>query len=393
MSDMSYLFSPDDLRLKTAIGIREANVIRIPMTNGTALYGPYVDLLAGRHQALIRFDPETPCHGGAMMDVCAEFAAERLAEQWITADQILAGGMSAKLEFSCSRPLQGVEVRLLVDGSFSAGIASVEISGELADSTSELLTVSISDLPEPSVENCVRKGRNLYEGYQRGIGLAFSNLGTRIAADPDFHRARALAGSRTIVDEAKLANIFLLIKFFLPRLPFGHIVEFGSYRGGSAIFMASLAQKFLPGVEVFGFDTFAGMPATDRAVDAHRAGGFSDVDLTELHRYVEWAGVRNVTFVKGYFEETAAAVLKQQHSVAFCHIDCDIRSAVEYAYDIARPCMVPGGYWVFDDPLSADCLGAAEAVEDILIKRDGLNSEQVDPHYVFREPFEKVTRR
>jgi hypothetical protein len=29
------------------------------------------------------------------MDVCAGVGAERLAEQWITEDQILAGGMSA----------------------------------------------------------------------------------------------------------------------------------------------------------------------------------------------------------------------------------------------------------------------------------------------------------
>jgi hypothetical protein len=387
---MCYEFSSDDLRLQTAIGTRDRDVIRIPMTNGTALYGPYVELLAGHYEAVIRFDPDTPCRGGAMMDVCAGGGAEQLAARRITAEQILAEGMSAKLGFSCTGSLQGVEVRLVVDGSFSAGIISVELSGELAQSTPELLGVSISDLPEPSIENCVRKGRNLYDGYQRGIGLAFSNLGPRIAADPDFEHARALAGSRTIVDNTKLANIFLLIKFFLPRLPFGHIVEFGSYKGGSAIFMAALARKFLPRVEVIGFDTFGGMPATDWAVDAHRAGGFSDVDLTELRQYVDRVGLRNLTFVQGYFEETAAAVLQQQKSVAFCHIDCDIRSAVEYAYDATRLCMVPGGYWVFDDPLTADCIGAAEAVEDLLIKRDGLNSEQLYPHYVFREPFEKV---
>jgi predicted O-methyltransferase YrrM len=363
------------------------------MANGTALYGPYVDLPAGRYEALIRFDPDTSCHGGAMMDVCAGFATERLAGQWITADQIRAGSMAAKLEFCCPRPAQGVEVRLLADGSFSAGIASLEIRGELAESGSESQSLIISDLPEPSVENSVRKGRNLYEGYQRGIGLAFWNLGTRIVADPDFHRARALAGSRTIVDDTKLANIFLLIKFFLPRLPFGHIVEFGSYKGGSAIFMAALAQKFLPEIQVIGFDTFSGMPATDRAVDAHRSGGFADTDVTELRQYVEWVGLRNLSFVQGYFEETAAAALRQQGSVAFCHIDCDIRSAVEYAYDTTRPHMVPGGYWVFDDPFVADCVGAAEAVEDLLIKRDGLNSEQLYPHYVFREPFEKPIRR
>jgi predicted O-methyltransferase YrrM len=392
MSNMYYLFSSDDLRLKTGIGIRDRDVIRIPMTNGTALYGPYVDLLAGRYEAVIRFDPDTACRGGATMDVCAGFGAERLAEQGITADQILAGGMNAKLEFSCPRPVQGVEVRLLSDGNFSAGVASVEISGEPAESTSESQNLRSSDLPEPGVENSVRKGRNLYEGYQRGIGLAFSSLGARIAADPDFHRARALAGSRTIVGEGNLANIFLLIKFFLPRLPFGHIVEFGSYKGGSAIFMAALAQKSLPGVQVIGFDTFSGMPATNRAVDAHRSGGFSDVNLTELRQYVERVGLRNLIFVQGYFEETAMAALQQQGSIALCHIDCDIRSAVEYAYETTRPHMMPGGYWVFDDPFVADCAGAAEAVEDLLIRRDGLNSEQLYPHYVFREPFEKPLR-
>jgi Macrocin-O-methyltransferase (TylF) len=393
MSSVCYRFSADNLRLKTGIGIREAAAIRVPMTSGTALHGPYIDLLPGHYQAIIRFDPNAPCDGRATMDICAGVGAERLNEQQITAEQLRAGEMNARLDFACSRHMHDVEVRLLVDGEFTAGISSVEISGELAESISELQGLRISDLPDPSVENEVRKGRNLYEGYQRGIGLAFANLGARIAGDPDFRRARELAGSRTIIGDASLANIFLLIKFFLPRLPVGHLVEFGSYKGGSAIFMAALAQKFLPGVRVAAFDTFSGMPTTDRAVDAHRAGSFSDVDLPELRRYVEWIGLQNLTFVQGFFEDTAATVLRQCGSVAFCHIDCDIRSAVEYAYDVTRPHMVPGGYWVFDDPFTADCIGAAEAVEDVLIRRDGLNSEQLYPHYVFREPFNKPLPR
>jgi hypothetical protein len=44
--------------------------------------------------------------------------------------------------------------------------------------------------------------------------------------------------------------------------------------------------------------------------------------------------------------------------------------------------MVSGGYWILDDPMVSDCLGAAEAMEDLLIRRDGLNSEQVYPHYL-----------
>jgi len=48
--------------------------------------------------------------------------------------------------------------------------------------------------------------------------------------------------------------------------------------------------------------------------------------------------------------------------------------------------MVPGGYIVLDDALFSSCLGATEVVEDLMIRRDGLNSEQIYPHYVFRAP-------
>jgi hypothetical protein len=47
--------------------------------------------------------------------------------------------------------------------------------------------------------------------------------------------------------------------------------------------------------------------------------------------------------------------------------------------------MVSDDYWMFDDRIVSDCLGAAEAMEE-LIRRDGLNSEQVFPHYVYRQP-------
>ena len=132
MSKAYYQFSPDNLNLKTGTGIREPNVIRIPKVIGMALYGPYVDLPAGRYEAVIRFDPDTPCHGEALMDVCAAVGTEKLTGQSITAKQIRVAGMSARLEFSCARPLHGVEVRLSGDGKFSAGITAVEISGELS---------------------------------------------------------------------------------------------------------------------------------------------------------------------------------------------------------------------------------------------------------------------
>ncbi|MGH7098226.1 MAG: TylF/MycF/NovP-related O-methyltransferase [Stellaceae bacterium] len=150
------------------------------------------------------------------------------------------------------------------------------------------------------------------------------------------------------------------------------------------------AQKFLPNAQVLAFDTFAGMPATDKAVDYHNPGDFEGVDLGELRQYAAQIGLNNLTYIQGLFEETAAPALRKIHKVSLCHIDCDIRSAIQSAYDSTKPYMVPGGYWVFDDPLLATCLGVTEAVEDLLIRRDGLNAEQVFPHLVFREPFNKA---
>jgi hypothetical protein len=80
----------------------------------------------------------------------------------------------------------------------------------------------------------------------------------------------------------------MLIKLFVPRLPFGNIVEFGSFRAAPRFFMALLAHKFLPDTQVLAFDTFSGMPTTDESIDLHNAGDFREVDLAELRQYAEY---------------------------------------------------------------------------------------------------------
>jgi hypothetical protein len=193
-----------------------------------------------------------------------------------------------------------------------------------------------------------------------------------------------LAGPYTIQDASRRMNIFLILKFFLPNIPPGDIVEFGSFRGGSAIFMAKVCAELGYSTQVWGLDTFAGMPATDRRVDAHSAGDFSQTSLDDLKDYTARSGLGNLHWVKGLFEETANGVLARSARVALAHIDCDIHSAVAYSYECVKDRMVDGGYIVFDDATVASCLGATEAVEDLVIRRDGLNSEQIFPHFVFR---------
>jgi predicted O-methyltransferase YrrM len=230
----------------------------------------------------------------------------------------------------------------------------------------------------------LRRGRSIRDGYARGWGLQFGKLREQVAADPLYQEAMQRVGGRSLMAEDNRKNLFLILCAYLTRLPKGHIIEYGSYRGGNALFMALVAKHVLPGVRVYALDTFAGMPATNGEVDAHRAGDFADVDLDELRGYAESLGLDNLVFVKGRFEETALPTLRDAGSLTLAHIDCDIYSAVAYAYDASLPYLVPGGYIVFDDANVSSCLGATEAVEELVIRRDGRFSEQAFPQYVFR---------
>jgi predicted O-methyltransferase YrrM len=230
----------------------------------------------------------------------------------------------------------------------------------------------------------LRKGRSVYEGTQRGWGLQYGDLREQVLADPLYQEAAALAAGRSLVAENNRLNLFLLLRFFLAPLPAGHVVEFGSYKGGNAVFMAHVCRVLHPGTRVYALDTFEGMPPTDKAIDVHNAHDFSDVVFDDLQAYVASLHLDNLVLVRGRFEATAVPVLADAGSVRLAHIDCDIASAVAYSYDAVRPHMVRGGYIVLDDATVSSCLGATEAVEDLIIRRDGLHAEQIWPHFVFR---------
>ncbi len=231
-----------------------------------------------------------------------------------------------------------------------------------------------------------RNGRNVTEGYARGYQMQFHGLREQVKKDPLYQAALAIGGPRSVVQEDNRINIFLIIRDYLKNIEFGHIVEYGCYKGGNALFMAYVAQRLHPGMRVIGFDTFEGMPPTDPGIDAHGEGDFSDVNLDELRECAALHKLTNLEFIKGRFEHTAAQALPKIGRIALSHIDCDIYSAVKYSYEISKPYMVSGGYIAFDDAIVSSCLGATEAVEELPIRQDGLHSEQIFPHFVFRAP-------
>ena len=244
-------------------------------------------------------------------------------------------------------------------------------------------SVSPLELPDIVVPAGVRHGRSPRDGYQRGWGLQFGSLSDQVRAHPLFRKALQAAEGRLILEPSKLENLFLIIAAFLRNLASRNIIEFGVFRGGTSLFMATLLAELHPQARLYCLDTFSGMPETDNSIDAHSRGDFSDADLSGLRERIRLLDLTNVEIVEGRFEDTFPGITARGIQFALAHIDCDIYSAVKYSQDAVWDRMVSGGYLVFDDATMASCIGATQAVEELIMQRR-LHSEQVWPHFVFR---------
>jgi predicted O-methyltransferase YrrM len=226
-------------------------------------------------------------------------------------------------------------------------------------------------------------GRSLHDGYQRGCGLMHTDMSERIEADPLYRAAVEASGGWSIMTGAKRMNLFLLLTRFLGRLDSQDVIEFGSYRGGNALFMAWILRELYPQARVLALDTYAGMPAVDGARDVHYAGDFADTSRSDLEARRDELGLGNLIVVQGLFEDTFPAIAAQTPAFGLAHIDCDIYSAVKYAQEEVWPYMSRGGYLVYDDADAPTCIGATEAVEELIMARR-LHAEQVWPHWIYR---------
>lgn len=228
-----------------------------------------------------------------------------------------------------------------------------------------------------------RKGRNVKAGNLRGWHIQFGRLLEHAKELADFQVARVACGDHTLVDDARLLNLYLIVKFALPGMQ-GDAVEFGTYKGGSALFLASLLKSTGQQKVVYGCDTFVGMPGTDPDIDMHRAGDFADVSYDAIMARAKSLGLdSHLVLVKGRFEDTLPE-LRRGKQFSLVHVDCDIYESICLVLTQIDDSLVRGAYVVFDDPLYSSCLGAMEAVEETYVQGRGLLSEQVYPHLVFR---------
>lgn len=230
---------------------------------------------------------------------------------------------------------------------------------------------------------CPQGGRNIAAGYVRAWSLFFGRLAEVIRHDPLFHRAFHMVQGGTLLGEKRFMNLFLLLKYSISNMP-GDIIEFGSFRCGTAIFIAYVAHALGMNKKIYALDTFEGIPETDEHIDLHPVGDFKEVSFDHIKEIVERLHLDNLVLVKGRFQDTFPKIATSWQSLALAHIDSVTYSSVKYATDAIFPHLYHrGGYLVVDDVLCSACMGTLQAVEEMVSKYD-LNAEQTAPHFIYR---------
>jgi O-methyltransferase len=175
----------------------------------------------------------------------------------------------------------------------------------------------------------------------------------------DFAKYHHLAEPYTLVTPDRLYILYILALNAVQL--HGDFWECGVYKGGTArVFSEFLAMHGRPTAKLHLFDTFGGMPETDKHLDLHKQGDFSDTNLEEVRHVV--GNPERVEFHPGRIPETFRDL---QHSViALAHVDVDIYRSVRDCCDFIYPRLQAGGVMVFDDYGFPSCPGARKAVDE-----------------------------
>lgn len=233
------------------------------------------------------------------------------------------------------------------------------------------------------VQRGIVNGRCPQHGYARGWGLEFGDLAAQVAAHPLYNEALSASRSRSVVHVHRLMNLFLIVACYFDTIADHNIVEFGSYRGGSALFLAYTLKRLYPEAGIYAHDTFAGMPDVNTSADLHTRGDFADADFEGLKTAREELALERLHLVQGLVQDTFPRSVPAGVRFGLAHFDMDIYDPTIFAQQAVWPFMTPGGYYAYDDATVSSCIGATQAVEELVLGRR-LHSEQVYPQFVFR---------
>jgi O-methyltransferase len=156
----------------------------------------------------------------------------------------------------------------------------------------------------------------------------------------------------------------------------GEAAEVGVYKGGTSLFIA----RAMPAKRLYMYDTFAGMPVEDAAIDFHEIGDFADCSLVEVVNLLHTHNVANTFFRVGVFPESVGD--EEDKTFSFVHVDGDQYKTTRDALEFFYPRLAYDGIMVFDDYDWAHCKGVRKALDEFFadkletVKRSGYSANQ-----------------
>jgi O-methyltransferase len=142
------------------------------------------------------------------------------------------------------------------------------------------------------------------------------------------------------------------------------LIEIGSYRGGSARFIADSLLAAGRSPKFYLCDTFSGHPRTHEEYDtAHRdVNKFDDTSAEEVRRFL--VDYPSLEVVVGDIVETAPKL--GEDVFGFVHVDVDVFPATDFCLRHFAPRLAPGAMLVIDDYGFTTCPGAKRAADDFI---------------------------
>jgi len=180
-------------------------------------------------------------------------------------------------------------------------------------------------------------------------------------------RQIAAAGLRFTLPRARVLGV--AAAWWAARNVHGDVMECGSYRGATALFLAVLGRLNNVSQSVSILDTFRGVDEVS-AHDVSRTGreyvappGQADA----IRRHAAALGVADrVAIYEGQFSASFACAELQSRRFGMVHVDANLYQSTRDACDFVLPRMSPGAIIVFDDYNGVCDLGARLAIDAAL---------------------------
>jgi len=123
----------------------------------------------------------------------------------------------------------------------------------------------------------------------------------------------------------------------------GSVVEFGTFKGGTAAFLGSAVRRLKTKWPVVSFDTFTGFPPRRSPLDMYDQPNCVFTDVEAVRNYTGRLGVK---LVEGDIVDTAKQL--QDTDIVLTFVDTDNYSSARAALDVVIDRTVVGGAIIFD---------------------------------------------